>query len=186
MSPTSCSRICSAASSTCAGRWISPTTTGATATALVHQGTRRLLARRLRLAGAGGAMNAFPHFKATDRRRPDPLHPRARQGARADAADPHPRMAVDVLGLAEGHPAAHRSRGVRRRSRRRVRRDRALVARLRLLDAARADRDHYWRARRPVGEADAGRARLRSVRRAGRRLGRTSSPPSWATSTRST
>ena len=97
------------------------------------------------------AINAFAALPDDDRRRPDPLHPRARQGAGPDAADPLARLAVDVLGLPQGHRPADRPGGLRRRPRRRLRRRRAVAAGLRLLVAADEAPASTSAHRRPVG-----------------------------------
>ena len=131
---------------------------------------RRLLGRRVRLAGAGGGARPAAALPRPARRPRDPL--RARPGRRAGrarpAAGPQPRLAGLVLALHEGHPAAHRPRRARRRPGRRVRRGRARHAGLRLLRPPDRPAARLHRRRRPVGRADE-RPRLPAVRRGGRR-----------------
>ena len=96
---------------------------------------RRLLGRRVRLARAGGGAEPPAALPRAARRPRDPLRARPRRGAAGAgaAAGAQPRLAGLVLALHEGHPAADRPRGARRRPRRRVRRGGARHARLRLL-----------------------------------------------------
>ncbi len=117
-------------------------------------------------------INRFAHYRTTDRGHPDPFHPRAGQGTAADPADPEPRLAVDLLGPAQGNQAFERSRRLRRIARRRLRRGGPLASRLRFLHPVDHPRHQLLAHRRPVGPTDAGRARLPAVCRARRRLGR--------------
>ena len=111
---------------------------------------RRVLARRVRLARAGGAAQrarALPH---RDRRPVDPLRPRALAARRRAPAAPHARLAGLGRRVPRRHPAADRPGGARRRRGRRVPRDRAVAARLRVLGAdahARLGRRSASRAR---------------------------------------
>src|ERR1051325_1890920 len=66
----------------------------------------RPLADRLRLAGAGACDEPAAAVSHADRGHADPLRPPARPWAGADAAAARTRLAVDVLGLPEGHRAA--------------------------------------------------------------------------------
>ena len=124
---------------------------------------RRLLGRRLRLAGvrrrrSGGSRTSgsssaasastVVHARAADRSQP------------GDAAAAQPRLARLVLALPQGHPAADRPRRARRRSGRCVRRDRSRHARLRLLRSPAAS-VHLDRRRRALVRAD-DRAGLRA------------------------
>ena len=131
-----------------------------------------LLARPVRLAGPGSGHQRLPAVPGAARRHPDPLHPREGQRAGAAAAHPHPRVAVDLLGLPRRHRPAERPRGLRRRPGRRLRRRGAVAPRLRLLDAPRRAGRERLAHRRPVGAADDRRPRLRPLRGPGRRLGR--------------
>ena len=116
-------------------------------------------------------LNALPAFRPRGRRHRHPLHPRPRRGPTPMPLliiHGWPGSIVEFLELIG--PLTDPARA-RRRSGRRVRRRRALAARLRLL---RPPRDRGW----GVG-ADRGRvrplmraARLRALRRPGRRLGR--------------
>ena len=92
----------------------------------------RLLARRVRLARAGAALNAYPQFVSTI----DGLdfhywHVRG-TGPIADAARPRARLARLDLRVPPPHRSAHRSRCARRRPRRCLRRRHPGAARLRL------------------------------------------------------
>ena len=141
---------------------------------------RRALARALRLAGTGGGDEPLRQLPRRPRRDPRPLRPRARSGSRTDAVDPDARLAVDVLGLRAPHRAALGPGPLRRRRGRRLRRDRPVPARHRVLEPA-ADpghRDH--RDRGSVGPVDARRPRLREVRGRRRRLRRVRQRPARA------
>ena len=73
------------------------------------------------------AMNRWPHVRGEiDGVTVHALHERG-SGPGAAAARAHPRVAVDVLGLRRGDRAARAPRALRRRSRRRVRRGRAVA-----------------------------------------------------------
>ena len=95
-----------------------------------------------------GLLVHYVHVRASDRR----PHPFAA----------HARLAVDVLGL-QGHDRAPRGG--------RVRCGRTIASGIRIL-AAPPDGSRYRGHRREMGRADAGRARVRTLRRRGRRLGR--------------
>ena len=124
------------------------------------QGTGRLLAKGFQLAPPGaGDQPLFP-LQDDYRRHPDPFHPRARQGTAADPIDPEPRLAVDILGPAQGHPPSGGPGRLRRVARRRLRRGGAVASRLRFLHPADHHRHQLLAHRRPVGPTDAGSARL--------------------------
>ena len=132
---------------------------------------RRVLARRVRLAHAGGTTQrarALPHHH---RRPVDPLHPRAVSARRRFAAAPHTRLAGFGRRVPRRHPTVDRARGSRGPRGRRLPRRRAVVARLRLLGADPHARLGRATHRSGVRRADAS-PRLHALRRAGRRLGR--------------
>ncbi len=131
---------------------------------------RRVLARRVRLARAGGTAQrarALPH---AHRRPVDPLHPRALGARGRVAVAHHARLARLGRRVPGGHPAADGPRGSRRPGERRLPRGRALTPRLRLLGAHPHARLGSMADRAGVHRAD-GSARLPALRRAGRRLG---------------
>ena len=77
------------------------------------------------------AMNRFPHVRGEiDGVTVHAIHERG-SGPAPDPARAHARMAVDVLGLRQGDRAARAPGALRRRPGRRVRRDRAVAARVR-------------------------------------------------------
>ena len=138
----------------------------------------RLLAPRLRLAALPGGDQPLAQLPGRYRPAADPLHPRAghrgRGRAAADAAGRHPRLAGLDRRVPRHHRCARPSGDARRRPARRLRRDRAVAARLRLLRPAdprgRQHRpDRPARHRRPVAQARAREAQLPpALRRAGR------------------
>ena len=140
--------------------------------ARLPRGARRVLARRVRLARPSKRDEPYEHHRVVLDDVPDPLPRGAGRG-------PAPLPLI----LSHGWPWTFwdfhkvigplvRPGGARRRSRRRVRRRRAVAPRLRLLVAAADTRRDPGGDRRAVGAADARRARLRPLRRPGRRLGR--------------
>ena len=137
------------------------------------QSTRRLLARRLRLAGPRGGHERLPALPRRARRRPDPLHPRRGQGPDARCRSSSPTAGRGRSGTST--PSSARSSdpaALRRRPRRRLRRRRAVAARASASPRRSPCPASTRRDRRPVGRAHARGARLRPLRRPGRRLGR--------------
>ena len=131
----------------------------------------RVLARRLRLAQGRGRDQRLRALPRARRRGAGAFHAQARSRPGPDPADPHPRLAVDVLALVEGDRPARRPGGVRRRPGRRVRRHRAVAARVRVPRAAHRQPGHeLLEDGRPLAHADDRDPRLLEVRR--RRLRR--------------
>ena len=96
---------------------------------------RRLLGRRLRLAGAGGAAQRVPAVHGRRRRTDDPLRPRPVGGAGRHSPAHPPRLSELVRRVHPDDRAARRSGGARRPSGGRLPRRRPVAARVRLLDA---------------------------------------------------
>ncbi|CAK7286708.1 hypothetical protein SGPA1_40968 [Streptomyces misionensis JCM 4497] len=130
--------------------------------------TGRLLAGRLRLARGRGRHQPPRALPGERRRCPGALPARTRARPPADPADPHPRLALDVLALVEGDRPARRSGRVRRRSRGRLRRHRAVPARLRLPRSAhRLPGRQLLEGLRPLAHPDDRDTGVREVRRRG-------------------
>ena len=117
-------------------------------------------------------LNAFRQFTRAPRGHRPALHPRARQGAQADAAAAVARLAGLGARVPQGAADADRSGALRRRPRGRVHGGGALAARLRVLVQAGPAPLQPGGDRRGLRRADDRRAGLRALRRAGRRLGR--------------
>ena len=126
-------------------------------------------------------INSFHHY--TTRVEGIPIHfiHEPGKGPRPIPHHHEPRMALDVLRLSQGDSSARRSGGLRRRPGRRVRRRRAVAARLWIFDAVDDHRNQLLAHRGYVGRADARRAGLRrnSPRRAA--TGARWSPANWDT-----
>ena len=115
-------------------------------------------------------LNRFDAVHHRDRRARHPLPACALEGAVRAAADHHPRLARLDRRIPEGDRAAGRSCRAWRQSRGCLPRRLPVAAGLRLLRQAEDHRLGRRSHRRDLGEAD-GPARLRALRRAGRRLG---------------
>ena len=99
------------------------------------------------------------------------VHERGR-GPAPHAVDPHPRVAVDLLGLRAPHRTALGSGAIRWGPERRLRRGRAVTPGHRVLESVAYHRHRGRDDRRPVAAADARRPGLRPLRRRWWRLRR--------------
>lgn len=128
------------------------------------RGADRLLAPPLRLAATRGRDQLFSSLPGDHRRATDPFSPPARQGTETAATDPHPRLAMDLLGLPQSHRPAQRSGGIWWRCSRCFRCRRPLPARLRVLGAADTHGHRRQRGHRALGYPHDRGARLPSLR----------------------
>ena len=136
---------------------------------------RGVLARRVRLAGAGAPAQPARAVQDPHRRARHPLRASPVGRARRVPADPDPRLAGHLRGVRQGHRAPDRPRRPRRAGRGRLPRRGPVHPRLRLLGPAAAARLRPRPHRRDLRRAH-GAPGLRALRRPGRRPRRRHQP----------